>query len=153
MQHRRPRNLALTGILAVVGVLFAGILVAPGAVAATKTFKPVDARGKVIAFKPRGVDPATIRKARMHMKHRRRGKLERRVGTVRVRHAVANGRVLRVRVPKRSRHEKLRVSLHKREKGGPHGGPPPSSCTLGTFGPNSMPGACWTTSRRSSSWR
>lgn len=131
----------LLAVIATIG--FIGALLVADTAEADRSFRPVRHSANAVYFKPRGVPPQVVRKARVHLRHR--GKTRRRhVPTLRVRSALTRHSLLRVRKPKRVRGGRLEVII--RDSNPPDNPPrtePGSGCELGSFGAETMPGSCW----------
>ena len=109
---------------------------------ARRSFRPVQTTDHAWFFKPRGLSPKAVRKAKVHIRHRAGEVRRRHEPTVRVRSALSRSSLLRVRKPKPARGGRLEIIT---EPLAPD--PPPTdpagACQLGTFSAANMPGSCW----------
>jgi hypothetical protein len=109
------------------------------AAAKTHTFSPVKKTSKALVFKPRGLTPKAVRKARLKVRVAGRTRNQR-VRTNKVRHAIRRGRKVRFRRPRRRSGARVRGALRVRVASRRS---PRTSCTLGSFSASTMPGSCW----------
>lgn len=109
--------------------------------AATKSFKPVDERGRSVIFQPRGVRSDAVAKATVRLRStgvvKSKSARSKRVSSRKVRRAIETGRALRVRKARHQRGGRLVVKLERSKA------PVAGACETGSFSPESMPGACW----------
>ena len=97
-------------------------------------------------FKPSGVAPKVVRKAKVHFRHRGGKTRRHRVPTVNVRTALTSGSLLRVKKPKPARGGKLEIVVDDSPETVPPPvttPPPTSGCELGSFSADKVPGSCW----------
>ena len=133
-------------VAAIVALGCVAALLVAGSADASKSFRPVRTTEHAVFFKPRGLAPQVVRKAKVHFRHHG-GKVRRRhVPTVRVRSALSRSSLLRVRKPKPARGGKLEVVVSNPTP--PPSSTPPTStpttgCELGSFSSANMPGSCW----------
>jgi hypothetical protein len=83
------------------------------AAAKTHTFSPVKKTSKALVFKPRGLTPKAVRKARLKVRVAGRTRNQR-VRTNKVRHAIRRGRKVRFRRPRRRSGARVRGALRVR---------------------------------------
>ena len=144
--HARPpfSLRPLIAVIAAIGLVAA--LVVASAAEANKSFRPVRATPHALFFKPSGVAPKVVRKAKVHFRHRGGKTRRHRVPTVNVRTALTSGSLLRVKKPKPARGGKLEIVVDDSPEtvSPPVTTPPPTSgCELGSFSADKVPGSCW----------
>ena len=134
----------LVAVIAAIGLAVA--LLSASAAEANKSFHPVRATPHALFFKPRGVAPKVVRKAKVHFRHRGGKTRRHRVPTVNVRTALTSGSLLRVKKPKPARGGKLEIVVDDSPETVPPPvttPPPTSGCELGSFSADKVPGSCW----------
>lgn len=115
-----------------VAAVLAVLLIAPaGAGAKVKVFKPVKHAAKSVIFKPRGITPQTVKRAKLKV-HRKGRVVKRRVNVRKVRGAIRKGRPLRIRKQPAIRAPRLLIETKAA-----------TACLFGTFTARNVPGSCW----------